>query len=192
VLRALRHRPCACVRADAERSATSASRFSCARCGFWGFVPGRSRASRPRRWSSSPARSTRQRTSYWSTALVLAGRSPRACARSPRLSDLRRRGRGRARAVAQRARGRARRTKRAARPFSEHLHARKIIRPSLDRLLRLIARARAAAPSRVEAAVAGQLAPDRPRAARRTPARHRGRSQRARAAQAARRPRRSR
>jgi hypothetical protein len=44
---------------------------------------------------------------------------------------------------------------------SEHLHARKIIRPSLDRLLRLIAAARAAAHIRIEAAVVDQLAPER-------------------------------
>lgn len=44
---------------------------------------------------------------------------------------------------------------------TEHLHARKIIRPSLDRLLRLIATARAAAHTRIEAAVADQLAPAR-------------------------------
>lgn len=44
---------------------------------------------------------------------------------------------------------------------TEHLHARKIIRPSLDRLMRLIAAARAAAHTRVETAVADQLTPER-------------------------------
>jgi TnpA family transposase len=44
---------------------------------------------------------------------------------------------------------------------TEHLHARKIIRPSLDRLLRLIAAARAAAHTRIEAALADQLASER-------------------------------
>ncbi|MDP8967184.1 MAG: DUF4158 domain-containing protein, partial [Actinomycetota bacterium] len=43
----------------------------------------------------------------------------------------------------------------------EHLHARKIIRPVIDRLLRLIATARAAAHTRIQAALADQLAPDR-------------------------------
>ncbi|MCA1677465.1 MAG: Tn3 family transposase [Actinobacteria bacterium] len=43
----------------------------------------------------------------------------------------------------------------------EHLHARKIIRPSLDRLLRLIATARGAAHTRIEAALADQLAAQR-------------------------------
>lgn len=44
---------------------------------------------------------------------------------------------------------------------TEHLHLRKIIRPSLDGLLRLIATARAAAYTRIDAAVGDQLAPER-------------------------------
>ena len=40
----------------------------------------------------------------------------------------------------------------------EHLHARRILRPSLDRLLRLIATARATAHVRIEAGLADQLA----------------------------------
>lgn len=44
---------------------------------------------------------------------------------------------------------------------TEHLHARRIIRPSLERLLRLMATARAAAHARIEAALTDQLAPDR-------------------------------
>lgn len=44
---------------------------------------------------------------------------------------------------------------------TEHLHARKIIRPSLDRLMRLIATARAAAHTRIETAVADHLTPER-------------------------------